>query len=183
MEVLAVQSPFLHLLVAPVLSAAEHAQVLSRLEELEWSDWSSDFFRIRVSTNSDQLANFTALPALKATIGKLRPILERHLGKSLGGEASLALQRYEENTTIGFHTDAAVSEIRFVLNLNRSWDPSHGGVWVLSKEPTLTNALFLPPLSNTGFAFTPDLNTFHALSRRSSDVSYGVVMSYPIVQA
>lgn len=183
MEVLTVQSPFLHVLLAPVLSAADHAQVLSRLEELEWRDWSSDFFRIRVSTNSDQLTNFKELPALEATIGKLRPILERHLGKSLGGKASLAVQRYEENTTIGFHTDAAESEIRFVLNLNRTWNPSHGGVWVLSNEPTLTNALFLPPLNNTGFAFAPDLNTFHALSRRSSDVSYGVVMSFPIRQA
>jgi hypothetical protein len=183
MEVLAVQLPFLHVLLAQVLSASEEARLLSRLDELDWNDWSGEFFRIHVSANSDQLTSFKALPELRVMISKLRPVLELHLGKSITDEASLSVQRYKENATIGFHTDEVAADIRFVLNLNRSWSLSDGGVWVFSSEPTLRNARFLPPLSNTGFGFVPDPNTFHALSRRSSSVSYAVVMSYPCLQA
>jgi hypothetical protein len=183
MEVLAVESPFLHVLTAQVLSAAEEAQVLSTLEGLEWKAWSSEFFRLRVSANSNQLDSLKALPALQALIGKIHRALELHFRKSLSCEASFAVQMYDENATIGFHTDETAPDVRFILNLNRNWTLSDGGVWVLSNEPTLDGALFIPPLSNTGFAFAPDPNSFHALSRRCSSISYGVVMSFPVLQA
>lgn len=182
MELLAKGSPFPHVLAAGLLSTADEAQLLSKLEDLEWKDWSAEFFRIRVSANTDQFASLQALPALKALVNKMRPALERMLNKNLSSNVSLAFQMYEENSAIGFHTDEAVSDVRFVLNLNRSWTLPDGGVWTLSDEPTLGAAIFLPPLSNTGFAFATNPNTFHALGRRASRVSYAVVARYPILK-
>jgi hypothetical protein len=181
MEFLTKEAPFPHVLTAGVLSAAQEAQVLSKLEEWEWKDWGAEFFRIRISANADQLANFEALPALKALVSNVRPALETKLKKSLSRQVRLAVQMYEKNSAIGFHTDEAVSEVRFVLNLNRSWTLSNGGIWILSMEPTLEAASFLPPLSNTGFAFATNSNSFHALSRRSTGPSYAIVTSYPIL--
>ena len=182
MELLAKKSPFPHVLAARVLSMRDEAQVLSKLEGFEWRDWSGGFFRIRVSANPEQLTSLKALPALDGLARKMKPPLERLLKKSLSSEASLTVHMYEENSAIGFHTDQAFSDVRFVLNLNRSWTFEDGGVWTLSNEPTLEAALFLPPLSNTGFAFATRSNTFHALSRRSRNRSYAVVTSYSVLK-
>jgi hypothetical protein len=179
MELLAVEQPFLHVLAAMVLSAADEAQILLKLEQLQWTDSSGEFFRFRVAANADQLTGLAALPALKAATNNLRPALEQLLEKALSSDVSVAVQMYEENSAIGFHTDEGAGDVRFVLNFNRGWALSDGGVWVLSNEPTLGNALFLPPLSNTGFAFAADPTSFHALGRRSGNMSYAVVASYP----
>jgi hypothetical protein len=180
MELLAVERPFLHVLASGVLSAADEAQILLKLEQLQWTDSSGDFFRFRMAANADQLAGLAALPALKTMVNELRPALERLLNKPLSGDVGFAAQRYHENSAIGFHTDELESGVRFVLNFNRSWEPPDGGVWVLSDEPTLGNGLFVPPLSNTGFAFATDPSSFHALGRRARTISYALVTRYPV---
>jgi hypothetical protein len=183
MELLAMERPFPHVLAAQVLTANGEAQVLSRLQELEWREWSGEFFRFHIAANSDQLASLLALPVLQAMVGEIKPALELHLKTSLFGDVSCAVHLYDENSVIGFHTDEAVSDLRFVLNLNRNWALSDGGAWVLANEPALPAAIFLPPLSNTGFAFATSSDTFHALGRRSGNLSYAIVIRYPLLQA
>ncbi len=179
MELRGIERPFPHVLAAEVLSAGTEAEVLSRLEEFEWKNWSGEFFRFQVSAVSDQLASLLALPALTNMVCQMKPALERHLKTSLSSDVSCDVHRYDKDSSISFHTDESVRDVRFVLNLNRGWTLSDGGVWALSSEPELASSIFLPPLSNTGFAFAAGRNTFHALSRRSGVPSYGVVTRYP----
>jgi Rps23 Pro-64 3,4-dihydroxylase Tpa1-like proline 4-hydroxylase len=183
MELLAKDEPFPHVLVARVLSTEGEALVLSRLKALEWTENSIGYFRFRTSANSDQLASVLILPAIKTMIDEIKTALELQLKIDLSSDVTLGAHLYDEHSVIGFHTDYSVTrDVRFVLNLNESWILSDGGEWALSKQPDLAEAVFLSPLSNTGYAFATNTHTFHALlTRHSNSLSYAIVASYPLL--
>jgi Rps23 Pro-64 3,4-dihydroxylase Tpa1-like proline 4-hydroxylase len=137
----------------------------------------------RTSANSDQLASVLILPAIKTMIDEIKTALELQLKIDLSSDVTLGAHLYDEHSVIGFHTDYSVTrDVRFVLNLNESWILSDGGEWALSKQPDLAEAVFLPPLSNTGYAFATNTHTFHALlTRHSNSLSYAIVASYPLL--
>ena len=180
MEFLAVEQPFLHILVADVLSSTAEANALSVLRKLEWKEHASGFFRINVAAHAEQLANLSDLPALATMMQDMKAALEVQLQENLGSDATMVAQMYDVDSVIGFHTDSADRSVRLVLNLNEGWQASHGGAWVLANPPTADHALFLPPLSNTAFAFPTSSCSFHALTRRSTGRSYALIVKYPV---
>ena len=92
---------------------------------------------------------------------------------------TIDLHKYNEGSGIGAHTDRGVSELRFVLNLNRDWELAHGGVWILSSASHLSiKTRYLAPIHNTGFGFRPGNKTFHALSERFVGSSYALVFRF-----
>jgi len=182
MELLAQVRPFPYLLVAGVLSAKDETAVLSQLNSLQWKDRTQDYYRFRVGADSEQLERVFDLPPIRAVISHIRQALSACMGRHLSAEARLTAQLYDDNTIIGFHNDhAGDREVRFVLNLNTGWSLSEGGIWVLSNKPDLSEAVFIPPLSNTGFAFETNTDSFHALTRRSRGLSYSLVASFAVL--
>lgn len=182
MELLAQPLPFPHLLAAGVLSAEGEAATLSMLTSLRWKDHTEPYYRLGIAADGEQLDRAFETPALKAMVSDVSQALTKSMDLPLSAAAvELTAHMYDENTIIGFHTDAgACRKVRFVLNLNAGWSLADGGVWVLSNKLDLSEAAFLPPLSNTGFAFEANFQTFHALTRRSTRWSYALVASFNV---
>lgn len=179
MELLSLTHPFPHVIAAGVLSGNAEASALSILRTLQWQERTSGFYRVNVAASAEQLANLSGLPALAAMIQEMKPLLETRLQIDLGNDATMVAQLYDGNSIIGFHTDHADRGVRLVLNLNENWQISDGGVWVLANRLAADQALFLPPLSNTAFAFQTSARSFHALSRRSAGSAYALIVHYP----
>jgi hypothetical protein len=174
--------PFPHLLAAGVLGAPGEATALSMLTSLRWRDHAEAYYRLGIAADEEQSERAFEAAAIRQMVSDVRQAVHGAMRLDLSAQARLAVHRYDENAIIGFHTDLARRrEVRFVLNLNAGWRPSDGGVWVLSKAPDLGRAVFLPPLTNTGFAFEVSAESFHALTRRSAGLSYAVVASFDVV--
>jgi hypothetical protein len=179
MELLSFSHPFPHVIAAGVLSSKAEASALSILRTLQWQERTNGFYRVNVAASAEQLANLSELPALAAMIQEMKPLLEAQLQINLGNDATMVAQLYDGNSIIGFHTDHAEGGVRLVLNLNENWQISDGGIWVLANRAAADQALFLPPLSNTAFAFQTSARSFHALTRRSVGNSYALIVHYP----
>ena len=173
--------PFTHIKVAPVLGAEEAETFLSMLERVAWQRRKQSFYEFDVVANQHSQENLQERLVRSRTIDRVREWLEQCLSSRLVPDAIVDLHRYSPGTGVGVHTDRPTAEARFVLNLNRSWQPNHGGIWVLSARSDLKPpAHFLPPLHNTGFGFLTSMNSYHALSERLSSVMYAVVFRFAV---
>lgn len=180
MDLLAFSHPFPHAIAAGVLSSKAEASALSILRTLQWQERIDGFYRVNIAACAERLASLSELPALVAMIQEMKPLLEALFLINLENNATMVAQLYDGNSIIGFHTDHADRGVRLVLNLNENWQISDGGVWILANSSTADQALFLPPLSNTAFAFATSSGSFHALTRRSAGHSYALIVHYPI---
>jgi hypothetical protein len=171
--------PFRHFLMAPVLNARVSTDLLDQLDGLTWRRNRGSLFCFDVpDPSSDYLAfhdsvilhiNVEIIVHAISTIYNFRHIqlftIDPH--------------KYDRGTGIGIHTDRGVAEFRFVLNLNRNWELSQGGIWILSSAPDLSKQTrYIAPIHNTGFGFRPGVNTFHALSERVVGTSYALVFRF-----
>lgn len=173
--------PFVHVKVAPVLRVEEAEEFLSILEQMDWQRRKQSFYEFDVVTNHHSQENLQGRLIRTRTINRIRDWLERCLSTQLVPNAVVNLHGYAPGTGIGVHTDRPTAEARFVLNLNRSWQPNHGGIWVLSSHSDLKPpAHFLPPLHNTGFGFLTNAASYHALSERLVSVAYAVVFRFAV---
>jgi hypothetical protein len=170
-------SPFPHLLLAGVLESDLESKCIDTLDAASWSTNSGGFFRFDSPSTIDPTSEVNEL------IGEdfwntLRLTYENLFGCSLSMPV-LDLHRYVKDCALGPHTDAVCREIRMVLNLNDYWEEANGGVWVLASDSALrSNRVFLPPFSNSGFAFPTGTNSFHALSTFRSGSNYCLVARF-----
>ena len=175
------REPFTHLKVAPVLRTEEAEELLSTLDRMDWQRRKQVFYEFDVATDQRSRDNFQERLVRSLTIDRIRGWLEQYLRTQLVSKATVDLHRYSPGTGIGVHTDGPTTEVRFVLNLNRSWQPSQGGIWVLSARSDLKPPVhFLPPLHNTGFGFLTSAGSYHALSERFFSGTYAVVFRFAV---
>lgn len=175
------REPFTHLKVAPVLRTEEAEELLSTLDRMDWQRRKQAFYEFDVVTDQRFRDNLRGRLIRYRTIDRIRDWLERCLSTQLVPKAIVDLHRYSPGTGIGVHTDGPTAEARFVLNLNCSWRPSQGGIWVLSARSNLKPPVhFLPPLHNTGFGFLTNAASYHALSERLVSVAYAVVFRFTV---
>ncbi len=173
------REPFTHVQVAPVLKAEEAEELLSVLERMDWQRRKQSFYEFDIVTNQQSRENLQERLVRSRTIDRVRGWLEQYLSTQLAPDAVIDLHRYSPGTGVGVHTDRPTAEARFVLNLNRSWQPNRGGIWVLSARSDLKPPVhFLPPLHNTGFGFLTSAVSYHALSERLCSVTYAVVFRF-----
>ncbi len=173
--------PFVHVKVAPVLSAEEAEEFLSLLEWMDWQRRKQAFYELDVVTNQHSQEYLQERLVRSRTIDRVREWLEQWLGSRLVPDAIVDLHRYSPGTGVGVHTDRPTAEARFVLNLNRSWQQNQGGIWVLSARSDLKPPVhFLPPLHNTGFGFLTSAASYHALSERLVSIAYAVVFRFTV---
>jgi hypothetical protein len=173
------QTPFRHFLVAPVLDAGVAAHLLDQLEDLKWRrnlgarfcfdvpEPSSDYLAFH-----DSIVSSSKFEVLSDALFATYRLRDMQL-------FNIDLHKYGPGAGIGTHTDQGVDEFRFVLNLNRNWELSHGGVWILSSSSDLSKQTrYAAPIHNSGFGFRPGVNTFHALSERFAGTSYAIVFRF-----
>lgn len=173
--------PFVHVKVAPVLRAEEAEEFLGILERMDWQRRKQSFYEFDVVTNQHSQEYFKGRLVRSRTIDRVREWLEQCLSSRLVPDAIVDLYRYSPGTGVGVHTDRPTAEARFVLNLNRSWQPDQGGIWVLSSHSDLKPPVhFLPPLHNTGFGFLTNAVSYHALSERLCSDTYAVVFRFAV---
>lgn len=172
------EKPFPHIKIAPVISVKEAEELLHRLDSLVWKRTTHEYyeFNIPVDLHKKTLQHLL----LRWRMGdRIRTYLKSYLHVHLGEEAIIDSHQYVPRTGIGVHTDGPAKEARFVLNLNRGWQSSQGGVWVLSQNSNLKQfTRYLPPLHNTGFGFLTSRGSYHALSERFSSRSYAVIFRF-----
>jgi hypothetical protein len=171
--------PFWHILMAPVLEAGVAADLLDQLCGLTWQRNLGSRFCFSIPEPSpDYIASHKSIissPKFDAMIYAIVAVYQFRTVELIG----LDLHKYDQGTGIGAHTDRGLNEFRFVLNLNRNWEPSHGGIWILSNTSDLSGQTrYVAPIHNTGFGFRPGLNTFHALSERYAGTSYALVFRF-----
>jgi hypothetical protein len=165
--------------MAPVLDGILAADLLGHLDGFTWRRKLGSRFCFDVpALSSDYLAfqkfvtssnKFDTITCAIAEIYKF-PAIQL---------SNIDVHKYERGTGIGAHTDRGVTEFRFVLNLNRIWELSHGGVWILSTTSDLSEQTrYVAPIHNTGFGFRPGVNTYHALSERFVGVAYALVFRF-----
>lgn len=175
------REPFTHVQVAPVLKAKEAEELLSVLERMDWQRRKQAFYEFDTVTNQQSRENLQERLVRSRTIDRVRGWLEQYLSTQLVPDTIVDLHRYSPGTGVGVHTDRPTVEARFVLNLNRSWQPNQGGIWVLSSRSDLKPPVhFLPPLHNTGFGFLTSMNSYHALSERLVSVAYAAVFRFAV---
>lgn len=146
---------------------------------MDWQRRKQSFYEFDIVTNQQSRENLQERLVRSRTIDRVRGWLEQYLSTQLAPDAVIDLHRYSPGTGVGVHTDRPTAEARFVLNLNRSWQPNRGGIWVLSARSDLKPPVhFLPPLHNTGFGFLTSAVSYHALSERLCSVTYAVVFRF-----
>jgi len=156
--------PFEFLLLAPVLQADFAAGLIDRLDNLSWQRTMGSFFCFDSPRMSSDYLNFHQALVSAQEIGLvLRAVSE--MSDSPLELSTVDLHRYDHGNGIGAHTDSGAKELRFVLNLNRGWDLSYGGVLIFSGASDLSRQTrYIAPIHNTGFGFRPAIRTYHALS-------------------
>lgn len=172
-------SPFLHQLVAPTFETATEAALLDLLDSLEWKRCESDFYRFDIPVRVEDRRRMHDLLCNSRLLGESCTVFERVFHSVLAPMFRLEVHRYGTGCGIGPHTDAAMPEVRYVVNLNRGWKFEDGAVWILASNSALQNkSSYLPSLSNTGFAFSTNLNTFHALTTYSGKPIYSLTLCF-----
>ena len=171
--------PFRHFLMAPVLEAGVATDLLDQLDRLTWRRNLGSRFCFNVPEPSSNYLAFRDFVILhgnsEVIVHAISTIYKVHHIQLF----NIDLHKYDRGAGIGTHTDCGVTEFRFVLNLNRNWELSDGGVWILSNAPDLSKQTrYTAPIYNSGFGFRPGVNTFHALSERFVGTSYALVFRF-----
>jgi len=171
--------PFEHVLIEQGLDQETCTKLLNFVDVASWRESRGAFFSFQQINDQKELEMLADLLRGAAVLSEVRAELERTLHVDLRNPHHFGIQRYIKGGGIGPHTDNEIAAARLVLNLNRGWLPADGGIWLLSKNKRLRAPRFIAPLSNSGFAFVPANNTYHALSQRTNSVSYALIIEFP----
>lgn len=172
--------PFRHRVVSSVLDESLESSLLTTLETIEWETRFTDFYRFSIPR--DDGVRHTVLAQILEDLQLEQDLdaLEELFGCRLTLDAQLEIQRYEPGSGIGAHTDLGTPEVRYVINLNRSWKKEDGGIWILAQDSTLERqAKYLPSFSNTGFFFCTGKASFHAISQYFGRQMFVLVIRIP----
>ena len=177
------KTPFKHLLLENVLANEVFTGILAFLEGAVWKESRESLFSFKKIPSSADIKSLNSLLFQSQADSLIRFELENALQISLSQPVRLVAQKYMPGSGIGPHTDSEVRAARFILNLNRAWTPSDGGIWLLSDNNKLSpEPEFVAPVSNSGFGFVPGRNTYHALSERNFSDSYALILEFPFGQ-
>lgn len=183
MKYLTRQFPFPHLVIAPVLKDVLERDCIGAMNTADWEVRETDFYHLEVPARGKNLDEL--LRTIKASLpwDAVRIIFEKHFNCRLSSAIRFEIHRYAIGSGIGAHTDAALPEVRFVLNLNADWNHRQGNVWILAVDSALAQQRsYLPSISNSGFAFATNRTSYHALSTRTDGVGYGVTARFARVR-
>ena len=174
-------SPFPHILAASVFCEDDQLNLIAMLDACRWSSRTGDFFRFDTLERDTEEAELCSFVRSKGSELGLIEVLQDAFALDLAVPEQIEFHRYTISCGIGAHTDAETREVRLIINLNKTWDVKHGGIWIVSSDSRLcTGRKYIPPISNTGFAFPTSKTSFHAVSVRRTATAYAVTLKYPV---
>jgi len=114
--------PFIHVVTAPVFPPDVESRGLELLELAVWAKRESTFDRFSVPEWRSDISSIVRESAL---VDRHREAFQETFNCRFVGLCELEIHRYQQGCGIGFHTDAAAPEVRWVINLGRSWNSAH----------------------------------------------------------
>lgn len=168
-----VTEPFLHFALRECLDTSVAEELLVWFEtEAPWQKQEiAGFYEL----NKVDLMSVCLPPSLvflqnQVFLSILKQDLMRIFGRPLSGDIRVDAHRLNSGLKIGIHTDYGEQKqsIRLLIQLNRGWNPSNGGLLMLLPERNPVDiadnqALYLPHhRSAVGFAISP--RSFHAVT-------------------
>ena len=184
MGVRSVTSPYRHVRMYPILKPALAQRALSWLRGTEaWARQEGAFFRHDTFALTPGVVPPEAAQIVSPkTLGSLRAILQSRFGTEVEPFAHVEAHRSTMRDDIGLHTDADVSEIRLMLNLNARWTPGQGGVLQLQDRPDRPcRHVRYRPLHNSATAFRTAPDSYHRVSPMQEGERYTLLYRFPIL--
>jgi hypothetical protein len=173
------ETPYSHFLFSSILSNRVEKRILDALESVKWETQSSSFFRFSIPRDRCVKKEISGLVLRDRSFKDGLREFEKKLNFELRSFCSMELHRYAVGDGIGPHTDCAVREVRCIINLNRCWKTSNGGVWLIASDSSLKeNTVYIPAVSNTGFIFSTSRNSYHALAIVTGSETYGLTFRF-----
>ena len=183
MGVRSVTSPYRHVCLYPILEPALAQRALSWLcRTAAWARQEGAFFR----HDSFALTPEVVPPDVEGvvspnTLGSLRALLQSRFGTEVQAFAHVEAHRSTARDDIGLHTDADVSEVRLMLNLNARWAPGQGGVLQLQDRPGhACRRVGYRPLHNSATAFRTAPDSYHRVSPVQDGERYTLLYRFPV---
>lgn len=187
MGVRSVSSPYRHVRLYPILEPSLAQRALSWLRRTEaWARQEGAFFRHdSFALTPDVVPPEAAQIVSPKTLGSLRALLQSRFATEVEPFAHVEAHRSTMRDDIGLHTDADVSEIRLMLNLNARWIPGQGGVLQLQDRPDRPGhpcrRVRYRPLHNSATAFRTAPDSYHRVSPVQGCERYTLLYRFPIV--
>lgn len=175
--------PFPYFASERAISETMERDLLTWLErEAPWRLAVMDFYE----QYEFDFANVSLPPTLQpmvsqATIDLLRADLERLLGGKLTSQVDITAHKLNRTQKIRIHNDARPDgeTHRFLIQLNREWSESRGGLLMLFRGPEvemLEN--IIRPVSGSAFGFRISGKSYHAVSQVREGDRYTLVFSF-----
>jgi len=168
--------PYPHVIFANALTSREGEEIVNLLESSNWIIVRGEFYKFYELIGEDK-ARLDNLIKATGLITRFGDVLSSLTSKNPKTKfAHIGVQRYRVGSCIGPHNDHDTASTRVILNFTKAWSVDDGGIWYLSKHADMRDAVLIPPLHNTGFSFSTDKNSFHALSVKTKRCSYTVIL-------
>ena len=183
MGVRSVSNPYRHVRLYPILEPSLAQRALSWLRRTgAWERQEGAFFRHDTFALTPDVVPPEAAPIVSPKIlGSLRALLQSRFATEVEPFAHVEAHRSTERDGIGLHTDADVSEIRLMLNLNARWAPGQGGVLQLQDRPgPACRRVRYRPLHNSATAFRTAPDSYHRVSPLQEGERYTLLYRFPI---
>lgn len=183
MGVHSVTSPYRHVRMYPILEPALAQRTLSWLRRTgAWARQEGAFYRHDTFALTPEVVPPDVEEVVSPnTLGPLRALLQSRFGAEVQPFAHVEAHRSIARDDIGLHTDADVTEIRLMLNLNARWTPSQGGVLHLQDRPGHPcRCVGYRPLHNSATAFRTSPDSYHRVSPMQDGERYTLLYRFPI---
>ncbi|MDH5328148.1 MAG: 2OG-Fe(II) oxygenase [Gammaproteobacteria bacterium] len=128
----------------------------------DWQQRDAAFYRCELRDVTPELA--TAF--LREVTGRMRTIT----GLPLTDRVVVTAQQMQPGQFIGIHSDRPLlgyESVRLVVQLNKDWQPAHGGVLELFASPSGEAVMRVPPGYNEAFGFVLHKDSHHAVTQVS----------------
>ena len=158
----------------------------------EWLDWletdapwkltATDFYeQYEFSLLHASLASGVRCLACQETLTSLRGRMARHFSQPLSERVDVTAHRLVAEQTIRIHNDFIRSgeSHRLLLQLNRGWEPAHGGYLMLFSGPDPeTVGKVVEPRHGSVQAFAISPLSYHAVSTVHAGERFTIVYSF-----
>ena len=173
----------------PCFTVAQAVSLELEHELLEWFE-SDAPWRLTVMDFYEQyefdFEDVALPPSLKPlfsekTLSELRQTVGRLLSASLKPQIEITAHRLNRSQRIRIHNDARPDgeTHRLLVQLNRGWNDSNGGLLMLFRGPeveTLNDVIL--PTSRSAFGFEISIASYHAVSQVHQGDRYTLVFSF-----
>jgi Rps23 Pro-64 3,4-dihydroxylase Tpa1-like proline 4-hydroxylase len=175
--------PFPCFTVAEVLSEETEQTILKwfelhapwRLAVMDfYEQYEFDFKDVTLPKNLEHLVSECTLNRLRENVGAL-------LGASLKAQIDITAHKLNRAQKIRIHNDARPDgeTHRLLVQLNRGWNDSNGGLLMLFRGPEVEMLDdIIPPTSRSAFGFEISNASYHAVSQVHHGDRYTLVFSF-----